>query len=179
MASYFDMEDYVNTGSFSSEVVEGHGNASFYFETGSDSESTRGTFTSETETFYRSFFANEANNYLSGECDDEEFNEFILLQDPKQAKLGTGCCNELDPDLVRKMQTACSLSSFHKVLIGFATPQCPSHRVPFIVMFDPRVSMFAVSYANLLCVDIDTKDGFSKSEAADLIRKVAEAMRAA
>lgn len=45
---------------------------------------------------------------------------------------------------------------------------------PFLLTFDPRKRIFAICFANILCVDIDEKQGIDKEKAAELVQKYAE-----
>eukprot|EP00927_Polykrikos_kofoidii_P047796 TRINITY_DN4207_c0_g1_i1.p1 TRINITY_DN4207_c0_g1~~TRINITY_DN4207_c0_g1_i1.p1 ORF type:complete len:599 (-),score=79.65 TRINITY_DN4207_c0_g1_i1:20-1816(-) len=71
------------------------------------------------------------------------------------------------------LQWARATTSHHSVHFGFAVPPT----VPFVVLFDPRVCIFAIVFSNILCVDIDEKDGVSKADAARLIEQTAKEKR--
>jgi len=46
--------------------------------------------------------------------------------------------------------------------------------LPFLLTFDPRTRIFAISFANLLCIDIDEKDGCDKTTAAEVVERYAK-----
>eukprot|EP00928_Gymnodinium_smaydae_P011541 TRINITY_DN14246_c0_g4_i1.p1 TRINITY_DN14246_c0_g4~~TRINITY_DN14246_c0_g4_i1.p1 ORF type:complete len:519 (+),score=77.68 TRINITY_DN14246_c0_g4_i1:157-1713(+) len=73
------------------------------------------------------------------------------------------------PDIDALMMWALDKTSHHTNQYGFAHPP----EFPFIIRFDPRKCILAMSFANVLCIDIDEKDGMSKREASELIRKKA------
>mmetsp|Transcript_112856 Transcript_112856/g.319229 ORF Transcript_112856/g.319229 Transcript_112856/m.319229 type:complete len:409 (+) Transcript_112856:117-1343(+) len=72
--------------------------------------------------------------------------------------------------LKKQILKARSISSHHIDRVGYAVPP----EVPFVVRFGPRKCIFYISFANILAVDLDVKDGITKEGAAVRIRRVAE-----
>mmetsp|Transcript_65962 Transcript_65962/g.121720 ORF Transcript_65962/g.121720 Transcript_65962/m.121720 type:complete len:578 (+) Transcript_65962:98-1831(+) len=60
--------------------------------------------------------------------------------------------------------------SHHRLRLG---PYLPP-TVPYVLGFDPRASIFTITYPNILAVDIDVKDGTPKEVAAQIVKDHAD-----
>lgn len=155
-------------------------------ETWSDSEATTKS-SSDSVANFPCNLGQDADVYFDTDGAEQNF-EFIFSQDERARADEEPCGHpETTPapggsDAINKKQRAEELrkilewvkgdvSSHHKSRIGFATPP----DVPFVVGFDPRTCLLYITFSNILCVDIDEKDGLEKEEAAQIIEK--EALR--
>ncbi|CAL1149564.1 unnamed protein product, partial [Cladocopium goreaui] len=74
-------------------------------------------------------------------------------------------------ELHKKIKWVRSSISHHTARLG--GPWLPP-TLPFLLTFDPRTRIFAISFANLLCIDIDEKDGCDKTTAAEVVERYAK-----
>lgn len=121
------------------------------------------------------------NNYIDVQASMQELEAWFVSREQHEAtddgeEKGNGG-DEKDNDgedknkrLVALRAFAHNVSSNHTVHFGFAKPP----EFPFTIRFDPKKCILAMSWANILCIDIDEKDGMSKHQAAQWLSSQAD-----